>query len=53
MKGVESEQWGAACDKEIEMLRRMKVWKEVELPTGKRDVSSKCVFGKKKTRTGW
>lgn len=53
MKGVESDQWGAACDKEIEMLRRMKVWKEVELPTGKRAVSSKWVFGKKKTRTGW
>lgn len=52
MKGVESEQWGAACDKEIEMLRRMKVWKEVELPTGKRAVSSKWVFGKKTNSDG-
>lgn len=32
MKSDEAELWSAACDKEIAMLRRMGVWKEVPLP---------------------
>lgn len=41
MKSDEALEWSAACDKEISMLRRMKVWEETDLPDGKRTVSSK------------
>lgn len=51
-KGDESEEWHRACDKEISMLRRMRVWEEVDLPTGKRAVSSKWVFNKKSNSDG-
>lgn len=52
MKSDESEEWRQACDKEIAMLRRMKVWEEVDLPDGKRAVSSKWVFNKKSNSDG-
>lgn len=47
MKSGEAESWIAACDKEIEMLRRMNVWDEVALLAGKRAASSKWVFARK------
>lgn len=52
MKGDESEEWRRACDKEISMLRKMKVWEEVDLPAGKQVVSSKWVFNKKSNSDG-
>lgn len=52
MKSDKSVEWGLACDKEIEMLRRMKVWDEVDLPVGKQAVSSKWVCNCKTNSDG-
>lgn len=47
MKIDKAEEWKAACDKEIGMLKTMQMWKEVALPAGKQVVSSKCVSNRK------
>lgn len=52
MKSDEAVHWKDACDKEINMLRKMKVWEEVILPPGKRAVSSKWVFSRKTNSDG-
>lgn len=52
MKSEKCDEWRLACDKEIEMLRRMKVWEEVDLPDGKKAVSSKWVFNRKTNSDG-
>lgn len=52
MKSDESDLWQAACQREIDMLRSMGVWEEVDLPDGKRAVSSKWVFNCKCNANG-
>lgn len=52
MKGEDSELWKSACEKEIKMLREMKVWDEVHLPNGKRAVTSKWVINRKRDANG-
>lgn len=52
MKSEDSGLWREACEREINMLRRMKVWEETDLPAGKRAVSSKWVLGKKHDANG-
>lgn len=44
MKSNELVEWGLACDKEISMLREMRVWDKVDLPSGRKAVSCKWVF---------
>lgn len=52
MKSDESELWREACEKDINMLRSMKVWEKVSLPVGKRVVSSKWVSNRKHDANG-
>lgn len=52
MKGDEAQQWTDTCDKEISILKHMRVWSEVDLPSGKQAVSSKWVFNQKTNAEG-
>lgn len=52
LKSNESELWRAACEREIKMLVSLGVWEEVQLPPGKRAVSSKWVFNRKSDANG-
>lgn len=52
MKSTEAVDWKNACEKEISMLRSMKVWEEIALPAGKLAVSSKWVFNQKQNSEG-
>lgn len=47
INGEHGDEWKLACDKEIEMLTRMKVWDVVSLPKDQAVVSTKWVFAYK------
>lgn len=38
ISGIHGEEWLAGCRREVEMLTKLNVWEEVELPTGQRAV---------------
>lgn len=48
MRSKESEQWKEACDKEMDMMEKMNVWKIVDKPQGLVPVGLKWVFAYKK-----
>lgn len=50
--GAHGQEWREACQKEMDMLMKMKVWDEVTLPKGCQVVSSKWVFAHKTNLEG-
>lgn len=52
ISGIHGEEWLAGCRREVEMLTKLNVWEEVELPTGQRAVLSKWVFAEKTNMAG-
>lgn len=50
--GAFGEEWRLACNKEIVMLRKMKVWKEVLVPSHQKIVLTKWVFAYKYNSVG-
>lgn len=52
VNGEHGEEWKIACDKEIKMLRTMKVWKETIVSRHQKIVSSKWVFAYKFNANG-
>lgn len=47
MKSAEAMKWKEACDKEMEMMDKMKVWKVVDRPNGLVPIGLKWVFAYK------
>lgn len=52
VNGANGEEWKAACEAEIAMLRKLKVWIEVQAPKNQKIVSSKWIFANKINSTG-
>ena len=48
MTQVDASKWRSAAEEEMEMLQKLGVWEAVDLPAGRRPISSRWVFCRKK-----
>jgi hypothetical protein len=52
IRGDEGEKWKVAMDEEIEMLRKMGIWRLEDIPADRKPVGSKWVYMRKRNKHG-
>ena len=52
VNGLDKDKWASAIDNELDSMQQHTVWREVELPAGRKPISSKWVFKVKQNADG-